>query len=58
MTGPVESLVLCCAAILAYVIAVRHAPPTVARCPRCHDLVQFTPGLPTRCPSCGRLTLI
>lgn len=32
--------------------------PTLRRCRHCDDAVYYVPGLPTRCPTCKRITLI
>ena len=52
------ALLLLSALACFYVAFVRTSAPVVRRCPRCGDLVQFTEGLPTRCPHCRALSLI
>ena len=50
------STLLCAAVVLWYWQCQQAAEPIVTICGRCGDLVQHTPGWPTRCPSCGAFT--
>lgn len=58
MSPSLYTLLLLGALAAWYLHYARTAKPVVSCCPHCGDFVQHAPGLPTRCPSCKRLTLI
>jgi predicted amidophosphoribosyltransferase len=58
MSPTLATLLLLAGLVCWYVQRVQAGEPIVRRCSCCGDLVSFLPGLPTRCPTCGRYTLI
>lgn len=58
MSPALCSTLLVGALLLWWLVRQQHAEPIMRRCGHCGDLVYYAPGLPTRCPSCGRLTFI
>lgn len=58
MDAAQQTLLLLASLACWYVYQARTAEPEMRHCRHCGDWIYFAPGLPTRCPTCKKLSLI